>query len=640
MENTTTKTLRYYQEEAKNNIYRDWAHGINRALIGMATGTGKTYTFCKVIEGVWEPGNKAVVIVHQDSLMHQAHALFSQEFNHNVSLGKVQGTKHKDYKADIIFAMVQSLNDTRLKKIGKVDYVVIDETHHYTSENKWGKAPLWFLEKNPDAKMLGCTATWYRTDGVSMGTMFPEVAERNELTYHYGILQAIRDGYLSKFDAYIIEAQVDISGFSNSKGFIGTEQEWDKLWRTSNWSELLYDEWANIGGIDKQTMAFMPSVNISKAFCRWLGQERGIVAGHVDGEQSLIFDGDTNDLKAISRDDLVEKFRNSEFSYLSNFGVFTEGTDFPNLEILIMGRPTKSPGLYTQMFGRVLRKPEYMPNKMAKVLHVNFDDDQMRLVDHSSIVGHIPKKEADAVEEALAELSINGAADAAGVICNNCKKGYIERIKGSNTAMCPICKAITQVEMENGEMLFDPSKLNGIGSQARYIDMLHKQDVKWYLEDGIFSVGIGVGGDSRHMKADRTVLIVPPGRIPKINGSWAVVQVYKPVLHSEYIRQYKYGYWKHQFGEMAGGMIPAKDKNEAFEIADELVQKLKDPMLADKGKTWNKKPPSEGQIKYLNQFKVNTVGLKRGQASRILAYKFAMQYCMQKGLINNHIDQS
>lgn len=625
------KICRPYQFAAISAIIKDWAHGIRAALIGMATGTGKTFTFCKLLEQVWETGKRAIIVVHQDSLMHQAYQTFSEEFGHDVSLGMVQGVKFKDYNADIIFAMVQSLNPERLELIGSVDYIVLDETHHYHTGNQWGKVPLHFME-NQDALMLGCTATWYRTDNISMADMFPEVGERNELTFHYGIPQAMRDGFLAKFQAYLCEAQLDISNFSSRSGYIGTEEEWDTLWRASNWGDLLYDEWVKVDGPKKQTMMFAPSVYVSKEFIRWLGQEKDVIWGHVDGKNSWIYDPELEDIVEIKRSKLVQKIRNREVMGISNFGVFTEGTDFPYLEILIMSRPTNSPGLYTQMFGRVLRKPEDMPEKMAIILHVGFEDHQMRLVDHKSIIGGIPSKEVEEIEKKLSELTA-GRAGSPDLVCMQCGQGVLVRMPGTNMAVCNHCQAMVTTEMPEDVSLFNAGTLNGLGSHARYIDMLANDNVRWYMEDHIYSVGIGVGASDKEIKADRTVLIIPPGKSPLDDRRWIVATVYRPVVSSQLVRSYQNSWVKYTFDSNRGKLLYADDKDEAFELADEIVQSLKDPMLSDRNRVWNRKALTDGQKGLLEKFGVDVSSINRGQGSKIIAHKLAAKYCREKGVL-------
>lgn len=628
-----SKEPRYYQKECVGAILKDWAHNI-RALIGMATGTGKTFTLVTLMLEILTEGQRAIFIVHEEGLMYQAYEAFKEAFRDR-TVGMVKGKRHQDYNADIVIAMVQSLNKTRLKKIGQVDYIMIDEAHHYVN-NKWGEAPRFFLEENEHVKVVGCTATHYRADGVSLGVLFPEVAERNELTYYYATVQGIRDGYLSPFDAYTIETQLDISGFSRKGGYIGTDEQWNSLWAAGNWAELLYAEMVKAGFPDKLTMAFMPSVHISKEFAKWLGEEYRIVSSHVDGSASYIFDLDLNELVEVPRQELYDKFRKKEVQFLSNFGVTTEGFDAPLMEILVMNRPTDSAGLFMQMIGRVLRWPkEEMPNKRATILLAGFRDDQMRMADYSGIAGAIPSKEVEEVEKALEELTVEGVAQE-NPICPKCNQGYLSRMRGTEMYLCDFCKAMMAAppELAIGEPLFDPAKMNGVGSYARYVNLLHSAPVAWYKENGFWCVSIGVGGHY-----DRTVIIAPPDTIPARPEGYSLLEIRRPVIKSEWVGYGYRRYQKHTLGSREGIFVGEPGElDDILESATQRIEKFRNPQLADKDKGWRKKllePDSKLWNQLEGRFGVNIPpDLTKGDASRIYAFKEAESFLKRKGVID------
>jgi ATP-dependent helicase IRC3 len=62
---------------------------------------------------------------------------------------------------------------------------------------------------------------------------------------------------------------------------------------------------------------------------------------------------DTNHQVRLER---LNAFKNGEFPVLLNCGIFTEGTDIPNIDCVLLARPTKSRNLLVQMIGRGLRK--------------------------------------------------------------------------------------------------------------------------------------------------------------------------------------------------------------------------------------------------------------------------------------------
>ena len=74
-----------------------------------------------------------------------------------------------------------------------------------------------------------------------------------------------------------------------------------------------------------------------------------------------------------NRDEIIRKFTNKEIKVLVNCMIFTEGTDIPLVETIIICRPTKNSSLYAQMVGRSLR------------LHK--DKDKLNLIDLVGVTG-------------------------------------------------------------------------------------------------------------------------------------------------------------------------------------------------------------------------------------------------------------
>lgn len=64
----------------------------------------------------------------------------------------------------------------------------------------------------------------------------------------------------------------------------------------------------------------------------------------------------TSDTHRQVRQERLEAFKAGEFPVLLNCGIFTEGTDIPNIDCVLLARPTKSRNLLVQMIGRGLRK--------------------------------------------------------------------------------------------------------------------------------------------------------------------------------------------------------------------------------------------------------------------------------------------
>lgn len=73
-------------------------------------------------------------------------------------------------------------------------------------------------------------------------------------------------------------------------------------------------------------------------------RKHGIDARLVTGKTPLLI-----------RSQRLDAFRNGEYPVLLNCGVFTEGTDIPNIDCVLLARPTRSRNLLIQMIGRGMR---------------------------------------------------------------------------------------------------------------------------------------------------------------------------------------------------------------------------------------------------------------------------------------------
>ena len=80
----------------------------------------------------------------------------------------------------------------------------------------------------------------------------------------------------------------------------------------------------------------------------------------------------TQDTNLIERRNSIESFKNekSNLNIIINYGVLTTGFDAPKANIAIIGRPTQSVTLYSQMVGRVTRGPKAEGTKECKIITV------------------------------------------------------------------------------------------------------------------------------------------------------------------------------------------------------------------------------------------------------------------------------
>lgn len=82
------------------------------------------------------------------------------------------------------------------------------------------------------------------------------------------------------------------------------------------------------------------------------------------GIHSAVVSGKT---PPAEREELVAGFRRGDFKHMINVGVFTTGFDVPELNCIVLARPTMSLALYYQMIGRGVRIDPEDPDKILRV---------------------------------------------------------------------------------------------------------------------------------------------------------------------------------------------------------------------------------------------------------------------------------
>lgn len=320
--------LRPYQKEAKEAVFEQWENGTMKTLLVLPTGCGKTIVFAKITEECVSHGDRVLILAHRGELLEQAAD----------KIAKATGLKCATEKAEesclgswfrITVGSVQSLmRETRLSRFPE-DYfntIIIDEAHHCISDSYQR-----VLKHFPDAKVLGVTATPDRGDMKNLGQVFESLA------YEYTLPKAIKEGYLSPIKAVTIPLQVDLTGVGVQSGDfkagdLGTALD-PYLHQIAN-EMVRYCR-------DRKTVVFLPLVKTSKKF-RDILIANGFRAAEVNGESQ-------------DRAEILEDFAAGKYNVLCNSMLLTEGWDCPDVDCIVVLRPTKVRSLYCQMVGRGTR---------------------------------------------------------------------------------------------------------------------------------------------------------------------------------------------------------------------------------------------------------------------------------------------
>lgn len=321
--------LRPYQQEARESIFNEWQDkGVNKTLLVLPTGCGKTIVFAKVAEDCVRQGHRVLILAHRGELLEQASDKIAKTTGLGCAVEKADETCLGSW-FQIVVGSIQSLQrPNRLVRFAHdyFDTIIIDEAHHCLSDGYRR-----VLEHFNQANVLGVTATPDRGDMRSLGSVFESLA------YEYTLPKAIKSGYLVPIKALTIPLQIDLSGVGMQSGDF----------KVSDISGALDPYLHQIAQemkkhcLNRKTVVFLPLVATSQKFRDILNE---------NGFQAIEVNGNSEDRKQVLSD-----FDSGRYNVICNSMLLTEGWDCPSVDCIIVLRPTKVRSLYSQMVGRGTR---------------------------------------------------------------------------------------------------------------------------------------------------------------------------------------------------------------------------------------------------------------------------------------------
>ena len=129
--------LRPYQEEARQAIFDQWNSGVNRTLLVLPTGCGKTIVFAKVTEDCVRNGKRVLILAHRGELLEQAADKIHKSTGLGCAVEKAESSCAGSWFR-IVVGSVQTL--TREKRLAQFpadyfDTIIVDEAHHCLSDS-------------------------------------------------------------------------------------------------------------------------------------------------------------------------------------------------------------------------------------------------------------------------------------------------------------------------------------------------------------------------------------------------------------------------------------------------------------------------------------------------------------------------
>ena len=216
-----THPPRYYQRIAINRTVDAIAHGQNRLLLVMATGTGKTYTAFQIVYRLLKSGMKSKILYLADrnvlvnqSISDKGAFAALEKVIHKLNVAKDDKTTLTSYQ--VYFSLYQQLvgddGQEHFSKLFKPDFfdlIIVDECHRGSAkdDSAWRR----ILEYFSTATQIGMTATPKETKYISNISYF------GDPIYMYSLKEGIEDGFLAPFK--VINIKTDIGeGWRPLKG--------------------------------------------------------------------------------------------------------------------------------------------------------------------------------------------------------------------------------------------------------------------------------------------------------------------------------------------------------------------------------------------------------------------------------------
>lgn len=320
--------LRPYQEEAKQAVFAQWEGSVNRTLLVLPTGCGKTIVFAKIAEKCVCQGKRVLILAHRGELLDQAADKIRKSTGLGCALEKAEFSCIGSWFRIVVGSVQTMMREKRLGQFSDdyFDTIIIDEAHHCISDSYQR-----VLKHFPEAEVLGVTATPDRGDMRDMGEYFESIA------YEYTLQKAIKEGYLSPIRALTLPLKMDLTGVGISAGDFKAGDLGTAL---DPYLDQIAEEMKNYCA-DRKTVVFLPLVKTSQKF-RDVLCEHGFRAAEVNGESS-------------DRTEILQAFDRGDYNVLCNSMLLTEGWDCPSVDCVVVLRPTKVRSLYSQMVGRGTR---------------------------------------------------------------------------------------------------------------------------------------------------------------------------------------------------------------------------------------------------------------------------------------------
>ncbi|CRK11361.1 hypothetical protein BN1723_001732 [Verticillium longisporum] len=477
------------------------------------------------------------------------------------------GSLHASGIADITIASLQSITSKgRLQKFDPARFklVLVDEAHHIVAPGYMRILKHFDLDakKSHSPALVGVSATFSRFDGLKLG------AAIDQIVYHKDYVDMIGEKWLSDVVFTTVESTADISWVKSGVNGDFQAGELSRVVNTDQINEITVRSWLARAQGRKSTLVFCVDLahvaGLSQKFRRF-----GLDARFVTG-----------DTPTIERSEILRAFRNGEFPVLVNCGVFTEGTDIPNIDCIILARPTRSRNLLVQMIGRGMR------------LHAGKTN--CHIIDMVS-----------SLETGIVTTPTLFGLDPGELL----EKASMDDIKSS-------------MERKDDETLrrqaaYSDTATSGSSPESMSISFTEYSSVYDLIEDTSGEKHIRSMSQYAWVRVgqDKYVLCAPNGSFIRLERIENQSDPSKPLFHAVEMRALPPEISKSPYAAPRE-LLQATTFADAVHGSDKYASEAFPHVFIHRYQSWRKKPPTQGQIDFLNKMRPKDEPLAEGEITK------------------------
>ncbi len=311
-------------------------HGRHRNLVVAATGTGKTVV--AALDYARMPDRPRLLFVaHRREILEQSLRTY-REVLADGAFGELYVGGDRPERWQHVFASVQSLAAYGVERLRSehFDVVVVDEFHH--AEARTYRR---LLEHLAPRELLGLTATPERTDGTDVRSHFD-----GRTAFELRLWDALRADLLVPFHYFGVADGVDLDGLAWTRGSYDTAAL-DGVYTGND---------ARARKVVRETAEKVTDVRAMRALGFCVSVRHAQYMAEVFTRAGIPSRAVTGETPPQLRADALRALRERELNCLFTVDLFNEGLDLPEVDTVLLLRPTQSATVFLQQLGRGLRR--------------------------------------------------------------------------------------------------------------------------------------------------------------------------------------------------------------------------------------------------------------------------------------------